>query len=1814
MPNHTHARIQVNHTVQTTTNRVVENQVAPDTSVIKIIGVNEFCELFYANPPPLSQTMTDLRLQNASLFWAHLFGHIGWAVHHGHHKKATYLTEESAHMILQNYEKFVSGFDFYHRSRGFLMVKNPQTGIMDVLHYSSFLHQLQKESPPNYLAINMDAPDATELPALEVRPFQGMKNTWFMALQQKRVLENGQATCTEQELRSAFIRFSQTLEEMGLEFYPPQFDSEFLEHPVNPIVLLARWETVLRNRHLKVVDRKTQWDVMLNLRLESGDQALRALSDHENDTHPCGILLPEMHCVKDDFYENLQINTVEYKNCWGFRSVIDPKKIRDIKDFWRYIAFQPQRHSVQFYREALQAIQEITLVSDESKLQLMQMLAGGATRFNAAKNSEEEIRMLTIWKEVCDIIGRWETMNTLLFVVQMAIPDQEKSRLRNDLVYHLCRLSEPPNIEWFNMIFGHIKHFFSRAMNAGPLLQLSDNLNTVVGRLKLATYQGAKFLCTDEDWLTRGIKEYVELQAQLCQIAGPFHVLLAAHLSTFNIKKADEIQYCHDLHQLQIPNQALLIFALKILEDIQTNNGLQWRHLHAICQALASQRLNTEMEVLSYLEENFAHVFIENYFFEKKQQVLIAHSGLNAEQIAFIDKLNFSPEQTLALKRILSKVKGNIPLISAVEMQNLALKFNDFTQVFTSSDVSKFLNNLADMADSITNLEEINNLLDLLMEKRKFTDFEHIYFCNKIIQNKENLIDKFTYYVNSIQYLVETYPVLDQASVQEMVATYILNAYDNFSEEALTGLLQNLELIIRANPHIQNYIFLSLQNIPGSNTPGFIPNTHEFVHTLTLVHNLLATNDGMPDIKNMQIFYSLLAKYAKNPQACVHLFKILQNSAFEPAKLKFTIHLMSRLLEQNQPLDIIQSTTEFIVSLSPEQYQQFIVCYQNPPYPPLQMWQEWAREPETLLNKYNAFSLIPFGPRKLEYTFNLDHYHHQKTLFKGLIRNGEPFSPAIFTDELGQHFKTLLDENRQKSIPDLQQTYTQACVEQDKVTMLCAAIELLARTTSQKDLDSDRQISQEINTTQVMAAYTALLYPNMKLQMEMDTGEGKSRVMMVLAACKSSLGLTPDFITSDFPLAERDYFAYKSFMTTLDIPTSLITLATPELLYQHRGVNFSDNEQLQLARNKSDIDGRPFAFLNPNPELRCLLIDEVDKFKKDKSKYACNFAAQSIKFGEFTWIYPHLVKFMQHPRHRTQALQKRAIYQGMTDDFLRYLAEHDPDPIRVAQLSALNNMHPEQLSTWLHSADFVIKKMTLNDDYAITEQLFPNVDGEGNVRMSQKILVLNNGRPAEGALFADGMHQCLIALLNIIAGHEQYVIPQEVETQRTSYPSTFMGKYEEGQTIGASGTTRSAGPIADPVINYDNYGYLSVPRERPLQRDHKQIWAAKDQSQQIQFIKRAILKKLAKGLPTLVICKDDNQSLALYNALSNDLELTAAFTRVHGLSTPEEEKTAIQQAGQARQITFSTAGMFSRGVDIEAGNLFVIAAYVPTFEDEIQIMGRTSRAGKPGEYRMIPDLSDEDAALNGNTYNIHNEVDKYQKSLAVEAEFQEDVSIIYGLFLEEITQNFLNTRPGPEETELWLVRWQSFLHDMQKNWENHSDSMLESLEKNNKEQFIAQLDTFIQRWLTELTQVFPSAVISEQSALQEKAAKIFDSAIHQLTFFQPKRHTLKVQHAYDPSDDGQARIYDTLFAQTAACLRGERRWFADYHAWREGRGVLFPNLMATLKGERPLFATLIATIQRWLKEWKEFYQACVVANAGAEEGRFGAPILVRSGG
>jgi hypothetical protein len=221
-------------------------------------------------------------------------------------------------------------------------------------------------------------------------------------------------------------------------------------------------------------------------------------------------------------------------------------------------------------------------------------------------------------------------------------------------------------------------------------------------------------------------------------------------------------------------------------------------------------------------------------------------------------------------------------------------------------------------------------------------------------------------------------------------------------------------------------------------------------------------------------------------------------------------------------------------------------------------------------------------------------------------------------------------------------------------------------------------------------------------------------------------------------------------------------------------------------------------------------------------------------------------------------------------------------------------------------------------------------------------------------------------------------------------------------------------------------------------------------------------------------------------------------------------------------------------------------------------------------------------------YNIDNEIDRIQKNMALQAVNQEEITKLYACFLENMHQNFLENYTTTAETDqlnLLLESWKAYLSEVQKDWDIERVKLLSLIEQHDKEQQFADgFSQFASKWEKELT----TAVNKENSVSfsSDKPTMVYSAVTQQQSFFKETKRPIKTQKEYDVSDDGQARIYSTLFAQERAVLRGERCWFADFHAWQEGRGSLFPDFMATLRGERPIFATLRAFIADLIAELK----------------------------
>lgn len=1716
--------------------------------------------------------------------WHGLFGNEPSGYKTGLNKDVAFLTEDSCAEIIKHFQLFLSGIDFNNLPSGFLLAKNPETGVRDVLHYSEYLAKNVKKS--NYLAIVLSPKEESN--KVESNKFPHPKSLWYDFLRSK--MKSGAIVfCTEDELKKAFIIFSNTVDKLNLEFPEPDFYS--IQEDVNPIVLLGRWHAVLTQPNLREVDLAPQMRALPQLPLTAGYGGLRAISDYQFTDHPCGFLLPEM------------VPTQKYHDIYR---EFTAKKINSINDFWVYVAYQPNRNSINYYLQAMEAITKIGLNDEESVIKMLRILASTSTEIAHSANAPEKEQIeLNSWIKFCSLIKDIPTATATLATLTRMFKAQDN--IKKYYIYQLENLTKLPNTSFLFSFAQIITNALKRihlasalaaaAVSKDPvpeLTKLCDKLNELIFINKAGIYEGARFYLINDEWQHQlDIKKYVELQHILYsyQKMKPisYRLLFAPHLSTFTILSEADIYQISVLIQYIASKE--LTFTLNLFHDV--TKAFAMTDLLALLEHLKNSPDTSFISILEYVENHFKEGFPEGYFIKKKQELLDVNHGLNEEQLNAINCLKLPKQQRDYLISIETELLQNNAFISQENLNEFHNQLLNLHLVLSPTDYNFVLEKLAALRQQLPQeVAPLTQLIMLLIEQRSINDFKQIYFRNQIEKCADkSLIPKFIAFSKIIKPLAKPLGSMSVVVVQDLLSGILLNAdFPTFmSKEVneLDALLSQIEHIIVQHPHLQQHLLEALSNIPDKFSNNYFNNLKLFVLSIHQICILLETAKKDDDQQNMLLIYSLFARFHHNPMTLVTLWQNINQLPMAEFMLQFA----NKLIKDESDLDEFEQLINKIKG-DHSLFNCLVTECSNPPYPSLKTINKWIDD-GNLVSQYTTFSMLPYGKRRLDFAFQAKEIAKQKVLFKNIVDD-------VFPVAWGKSVAQLLQENRKKNLLELRNAFnelrltatTEPLTNQQKQALLCVCIEMLARTTAQfDDKIPPSLISQELNTTQVMALYAMLTNPNSKLISEIGTGEGKSRISMILAACQVAQGKTVDFMTSDMSLAERDFLTYNDFFTSLNINTSLISLNTPKQLYQRGGVNFTDNSQLLLLRNRSDIIQDPFAFLDPDVSKRCLLIDEVDKFIHDKAKDAYNYAAPSQNLKDFTWVYPLLVRFVHDYLKANPETTFKP--EELVQQFMDYVEQKDFDEYHLANLALLQESQNQQLVTWLKSAHTALH-MKADHDYKVSSEeeskLVRVRDADGYVRYSRSILVLDTGRPVEGASFALGVHQCLGAIENQNAGKESFIILPENETQRSLFPVSFIEQYHEGALYGLSGTARHEAPVANEHINYEKYDYLIVPRHKTVRREDKNIWLAKNEAQQIAFLKRSLREKLSENpqRPILLICKNDKQSEWIHEILTKDNELQQLMkkcTRVHGLTDKNDEKNAVKNGGEPGNVTISTVGMFGRGVDINAANLFVCSLYVPTFEDEQQIKGRTGRAGKEGEYRMIPNMLDPDCPLNGKTFNIRNKIDKAQRAMALQAAKQEEVAKLYAHFLEYIHQAFIKTMSSAENIQKprLLQTWQRYLNDLQKAWDLQREAMLDMLDHSNEEEFNQVFNTFTDTWKGK-------APIDEQSkqdaSFADTSTTTYTALSQHKTFFKPQRTAIGKQLKYDVADDGQARVYSSLFAQEFALFKGNRVIFANTRAWLDGRGVLFADLKATLRGERPLFANLRATISRLIDEFK----------------------------
>lgn len=889
--------------------------------------------------------------------------------------------------------------------------------------------------------------------------------------------------------------------------------------------------------------------------------------------------------------------------------------------------------------------------------------------------------------------------------------------------------------------------------------------------------------------------------------------------------------------------------------------------------------------------------------------------------------------------------------------------------------------------------------------------------------------------------------------------------------------------------------------------------------------------------------------------------------------------------------------------------------YQHAPYPPLSTFMGWIKAaqlgteiaPKEIEERYHYFDKHPCALDKHDgrekdngFKLNLAKKALEKMpevqslftpVYLNTIKNEQERVRSLSTEQILDEFKGFKDR------PPV-----------NHIQMVMLAAELLhrckGRTPEFVGKDQVPGRSYELNTTQIISILSLLEKGN-KVTAEIGTGEGKSRIMMILNACQFLKGKTVDFLTSNLALAERDYLESLPFFNSLGAEVNFITSSSKIEDYKMGGINFSDPENLCLFRNKAFSQNKSDQVLNKDPEKRALLLDEADVTYFDVANLKYNYSSTIPKINiDLLPLFPLLMDFFAQSDTEKTYLQNK---QRCNEQLLTFIEVRNPTLFRT-----LNSIPITQLEKWQDAA-YTSRHLEYNIDYTVVSDATISTP-LGNKKAAAAMCHIGP-RISENSNFADGVHQCLHAELNrlmktqnpyIADPHLKEALEQCKIKNRTfnispirmitfsSSSNTLLKAYSQGSLHAVTGTMGSEMEQKEAQAEFGTQ-FIYVPRHKGNRRIDRPTRITQNEETQLDALVDHILESRAKNQPILLFCKNDNESKKLYDKLEKRLktkrnnEGLPKLTRIHaGIEydrTISEADYIKNEAGQPGQVTITTE-MEGRGVDIELkgkahkAGLKVLLTYLPHGErDYGQIIGRSGRYGAIGETQMVLNLDTlkEDFGINQLNTDFYLNSEDFIKKLQVFATHTKELRRLfhrtYDNYLSYFSERYTSLQT--EENDLTLA-WSEFLEQY-----NHSkDSTIQVIEvqleqKNPNIDIIKEQLKQHNLKAQELWHKFAEQLPQDQKDLEQsypirdlKTPKLLKRWLKELQQIKQDSvivedvQKVRVQDHYDTTTAGRVQI-----VKNPSLIRG---FLADLRAaWRD-EGILFPNFRAWWAGQLSL--------------------------------------------
>ncbi|MBL7478821.1 preprotein translocase subunit SecA [Legionella bononiensis] len=1098
--------------------------------------------------------------------------------------------------------------------------------------------------------------------------------------------------------------------------------------------------------------------------------------------------------------------------------------------------------------------------------------------------------------------------------------------------------------------------------------------------------------------------------------------------------------------------------------------------------------------------------------------------------------------------------------------------------------VGGFFSKLIGNKTEVSPAAESTQPITVVIKKPK--DFETDYLTkasnelSTVIEKRKQFDQVFVDLFKSINQAAEHYPG-DKTTIINYLRHFLSNNYS--SDDQIVFSWNNINLIKN------EFIALDDPDIVRSLCNHFSSDKGEFTHESLL--KLLSSPEYTAFPKDeKKLFLNLLTSLINNDKPCT---------------LNELNDLMNRCKDEKKGPILLETLKNI---------------YKSAPYPTLKKFQKWENScPEDgdlaqhLAECYAKFDKKPCK-RETVNGFNLAFAKDQAAKMGGVTYSNEELESI---DREVKAVRDLSTDEIKNELLDLRNKTKELSTER----LVALSAELMYRTKGMPAVfDNGKQKlgrSFEIHTTQYLAIHS-MLKSGTHVTSEIGTGEGKSRIMMLMILAQYAQGKTVDFVTADVQLATRDYLSFRSLFQSVGAKTNIIYQNTPANEYALDGINFSDAANLSLFRNKARSEGRANLVIAENPEQRAMMLDEADRTYFDMADTRFNYSAMAdATIRDMPWAYEVLVGFFSQDNPEIMRL-----YQEDIDACNKLLIQYAYKEVGPENAKRLESVAQSQLESWQQSA-LTALVLELDKDFVIK----PDIEIEtakGPLMVSEARLLIGN-REDRSSKFSFGVHQCLHARLNMLKnkpdtakpGDEKLIarlsecendffIDNEKQIIYSSTSKSMLDEYAQGTVCAVTGTAGSIREQEEAKALYgsskdnEEMSFITVPRHRGLNRVDYPIYLAADKKSQQELFAQQIREARAANQPVAIICENDIESQAMMDYLSKVFPIDANnpdIVRISSQTSSHDEAEHIEKhAGQPGMVTVST-GMIGRGTDIplqgrsaEHG-LKVLVNYLPRERELNQIIGRAGRFGAEGDTRLIlnkVDLKKQfgKSSLNDGFYTATEAYIKQQHAIMDrKAQVERMIKFTVADFRRDLTNNYFDQlfkEVVPHQQPQLSTPWKKFFDETDKKWTETWQAIKGEMDNINPDVAVINkhLDNYqniVQaKWndLKDETKVLnlkgktmdsPTDLLNADVgplALSEKAKTI-------LTGFSPEKIApLKtvVYDKYDPAHDGKAVLYTRPFEKLRAVFRGERSLFADFNAWMDNRGILFPNLRAWWNG------------------------------------------------